>query len=76
MKRGKEKLYARFRAAMEAGHIRHTDPYVAAQHFFDLCVGGPHRRRLMNMGPQPTRAELEESVDAAVDAFLNGYSAR
>ena len=76
MKRGKEKLYARFEAAMDAGYIRRTDPFMAAQHFFDLCVGGLHRRRLMNIGADPTRAELEAHVDAAVDAFLNGYGAR
>jgi AcrR family transcriptional regulator len=76
MKRGKEKLYARFQAAMEAGYIRKSDPYMAAQHFFDLCVGGVHRRRLMNLGAPPTQAELEANVEAAVDAFLNGYGAR
>lgn len=76
MRRGKEKLYARFQAAIDAGHIRSTDSMMAAQHFFDLCVGGLHRRRLMNIGDTPTRAELEAHVEAAVDAFLNGYAAR
>lgn len=74
--RGKEQLHARFEAAAAAGYIRVADPRMAAQHFFDLCMAGMHRRRLWNMGGTPTEAEIDAQVDAAVEAFLNGYGAR
>ena len=73
---GKQKLIDRFRAAIESGRLRKSDPLVAAQHFFELCIAGIYRRRLWNFGPQPTDAEIETSVDAAVTAFMDGYSAK
>lgn len=74
--RGKQKLIAKFEAAAQQGHIRVADPRLAAQHFFDLCMAGVHRRRLWNMGPAPTEAEIDENVEAAVTAFLDGYRPR
>jgi TetR/AcrR family transcriptional regulator, mexJK operon transcriptional repressor len=75
VRRGKERLFARFSAAMEAGHIRRADPMVAAQHFFDLCLSGLHRHRLWNIGPMPTEAQIDANVDNAVATFLDGYRA-
>lgn len=72
---GKQKLRDRFEAMMDAGLIRRTDPRVAAQHFFDLCLSGIYRYRLWNIGKQPTDAEIEENVDHAVHAFMDGYAA-
>jgi TetR/AcrR family transcriptional regulator, mexJK operon transcriptional repressor len=73
MRRGKERLLARFGEAMDAGYIRRADPLVAAQHFFDLCLSGLHRHRLWNIGPHPTEAEIDANVENAVTTFLGGY---
>jgi TetR/AcrR family transcriptional regulator, mexJK operon transcriptional repressor len=76
VQRGKETLVARFKAALAAGHIRGADPRIAAQHFFELCVSGLHRRRLWNIGAKPSEAEIDDAVKVAVQAFLHGYAAR
>jgi len=70
----KKKLVARFEAMIEAGLIRHADPKVAAQHFFDLCLAGIYRYRLWNIGRAPTDAEIEANIDNAVAAFMDGYA--
>jgi AcrR family transcriptional regulator len=71
---GKQKLRDKFGEMMDAGLIRRTDPKVAAQHFFDLCLAGIYRYRLWNIGAPPTAAEIEENVDHAVSAFMDGYA--
>ncbi|MBL8550312.1 MAG: TetR/AcrR family transcriptional regulator [Hyphomonadaceae bacterium] len=73
MRRGKQRLVERFAAAMDAGRIRRSDPAIAAQHFVDLCLSGLHRRRLWNIGPAPSEAEIDANIDQAVRAFLDGY---
>ena len=71
---GKKKLVGRFEAMMDAGLIRRTDPAVAAQHFFDLCLSGMYRHRLWNIGVAPTDAEIEANVEHAVRTFMDGYA--
>jgi AcrR family transcriptional regulator len=72
----KDALIRRFQQAMENGRLRKSDPLTAAQHFFELCLAGMHRRRIWNFGPPPTEAEIDAQIDAAVETFLNGYRPR
>lgn len=73
---GKQKLIDRFGAAMDSGRLRKTDPSVAAQHFFDLCLAGLYRRRLWNIGGAPSDAEIDANVASAVAAFMDGYASK
>ncbi len=73
---GKQRLIGRFEAAMMAGHIRHTDPAIAAAHFFELCMSDLHRHRLWNIGAPPTDEKIVANIDHAVTAFLDGYRAK
>ena len=72
-RRGKEKLAALFAKAMADGRLKVADPHRAAEHATELIMGGLYRRRLWNVGPRPTEAEMDASVDAGVAVFMAAY---
>ncbi|MGE3303411.1 MAG: TetR/AcrR family transcriptional regulator [Hyphomonadaceae bacterium] len=60
---------------MAAGRLKQADPLRAAHHFFALCQNWWTKARLCNYLPEPSAAEIEEEVEAAVDIFLAAYGA-
>jgi AcrR family transcriptional regulator len=60
------------RAAGE-GRLRPCDPDVAAQQFIGLCQNRLLKARLCNALPNPTEAEIEAEVAAAVETFMAAY---
>lgn len=72
-KRGKLRLQAYLRQAMDDGRLKPGDPERAAEHAMELCLGGMYRRRLWNVGPPPTDSEIDASVEAGVAVFMAAY---
>jgi len=60
---------------MRKGLLRRADPYVAAEHFLELCSGWMLRRAIWNIQPLPSHDEIEANVRLAVSAFMDGYAA-
>jgi TetR/AcrR family transcriptional repressor of mexJK operon len=57
-----------------AGHLMVPDPTRAADHFIGLLRGGIYLRATLGLG-LPNQAEIDATVNAAVDTFLRAYSA-
>jgi AcrR family transcriptional regulator len=72
-RQGKERLRTLFAQAMSDGRLRQADPARAAEHAIELILAGLYRRRLWNIGPMPTEAEIDANVDAGVAVFLAAY---
>jgi AcrR family transcriptional regulator len=72
-RRGKEKLAALFVLAMADGRLKPADPERAADHAIELVLSGLYRRRLWNVGPRPTEAEIDANVEAGVAVFMAAY---
>jgi AcrR family transcriptional regulator len=66
-----------FLARMRAeGHIQAADPVVAAHQFIGLCQNRLLKARLTNYVGEPTPAEVDAEVAAAVDTFLAAFGRR
>ena len=74
-KRGKARVAAYFEHAIADGRLRPCDPMRAAEHAFELVMAGMYRRRLWNVGPAPSDAEIDANVEAGIDAFMRAYGA-
>ncbi len=75
-KRGKLRLVAYLRQAMADGRLKkQCDPERAAEQCMEMALGGMYRRRLWNVGPPPTEAEIESAIASAVDVFMAAYGA-
>ena len=74
-KRGKQRLIAYLRQAMADGRLKMADPERAAEQAMEMALGGMYRRRLWNVGPQPTEAEMEAAITSAIDVFMAAYGA-
>jgi AcrR family transcriptional regulator len=74
-KSGKLPLINYFQRCIETGRLKPGDPERMAYHAADLCLAGLYRRRLWNVGPAPTEAEMDANVDAAVKVFMAAYGA-
>jgi TetR/AcrR family transcriptional repressor of mexJK operon len=72
-KRGKARMIAYFQQAIADGHLKPCDPARAAEQAMELTLAGIYRRRLWNVGPPPTDAEIDANVAAAVDTFMAAY---
>lgn len=57
----------------ERGRLRVADPEFAAEQFFCLCQARLWLRRKLSMLDEPSEAELDRVVAAAVNMFLNTY---
>jgi AcrR family transcriptional regulator len=74
-KRGKARLAAYLREAMADGRLKPADPERAAEHAIELVIGSLYRRRMWNVGPKPSDAEIEASIEAGVQVFMAAYGA-
>ena len=72
----KAQLLEHFDGAMKAGKLRKAETATVVKHFYELCLSGLYRHRLWNITPPPEDDEIQQSVEQAVDAFLNGYTPR
>jgi AcrR family transcriptional regulator len=61
---------------VDAGELDIADTHQAAQMFLDLCRGGLHTRMMLDPGFVPARPQIHQTVDRAVDMFLNGCAMR
>jgi hypothetical protein len=51
------------------------DAEFAAEQFFNLCQTRLALRRRLQLTPEPTGAEIDRVVDAAIEMFLGTYGA-
>ncbi len=72
-RQGKERIAALIAQAMKQGQLRQADPGIAAEHAVELALAGLYRRRLLNVPPAPTEAEIDANVDAALAVFMAAY---
>jgi AcrR family transcriptional regulator len=72
---GKKRLSNFFAQAVAEGKLRPGDTEVMAGHFFDLCEGDIHRRRLWNVISAATDTEIATCIAHAVRVFLAAYGA-
>lgn len=71
--KAKNRLAEFFARAIADGDLKPHDTGVMARHFFDLCKGELHQRKLWSATPDPTDAEIREAVSQAVYVFLAAY---
>jgi AcrR family transcriptional regulator len=72
-RRGKAPLINYLSHAIRDGRLKAADPTRMAGHAMELALSGLYRRRLWNVGPPPTEAEIDENVDAAIAVFMAAY---
>jgi AcrR family transcriptional regulator len=72
-KRGTARLVDYFEQAIAEGRLKPCDPVRAAEQAMELTLAGFYRRRLWNVGPPPTDAEIDATVQAGVDTFLKAF---
>jgi AcrR family transcriptional regulator len=70
---GRKRLASFFAQAVADGKLRPGDTEVMAGHFFDLCGGEIHQRRLWSVMEGEIDSEIETSVAQGVRAFLGAY---
>jgi AcrR family transcriptional regulator len=74
--RGAERLAAYVARAVAAGRLRPCDPLSAAHQFVGLCQNRLLKARLCNAAAEPTAAEIEAEVAAAVATFMAAFGPR
>jgi AcrR family transcriptional regulator len=72
-KQGKLPLINYMKGCIEQGLLKPEDPERMAFHAGDLVMSALYRRRLWNVGPVPTEAEMDANVEAAVKVFMAAY---
>lgn len=73
--RGKARLRAFITEAMARGKLRAGDPAAASLSFVGVLWAGSIQAHLLGLIERPDDAEMEREIDAAVDAFMRGWSA-
>ncbi|HVY35518.1 MAG TPA: TetR/AcrR family transcriptional regulator [Caulobacteraceae bacterium] len=71
--RGKALVLSLLAKAQAEGQLQMPNPDRAADQIFDLTLSDLYRRRLWNIEPRPTEAEMDANVDAAVALFMKAY---
>ena len=71
--RGAARLAEFIAWSAEEGRLRPCDPQVAAHQFIALVQNHLWKARLCNAIPEPTEAEIETEVAAAVETFMAAY---
>ena len=74
-KQGKLPLIHYLSRCIEGGLLKPDDPERMAHHAGELVMAGLYRRRLWNVGPPPSDAEMDDNVEAAVRVFMAAYGA-
>ncbi len=59
-----------------AGELDLRDTQQAARMFLDLCRGGLHTRMMLDADFLPSKPQINQTADRAVDLFLEGCRAR
>jgi len=72
---GKKIMAEYFDRAVAQGHLKPGNTLVMASHFFDLCKGELHHRKLWNVVDHITDDEIRANVGQAMDVFLAAYGA-
>jgi len=62
--------------AQADGRLRPCDPVLAAHQFVGMCQNRLLKARLCGYGREPTAAEIEAEVEAAVDTFMAAFGPR
>jgi len=70
---GKKFLAEYFDRAVAEGNLKPGDTLVMAGHFFDLCKGELHHRKLWNVTPNPSNEEIRTTAAQSVSVFLAAY---
>ncbi len=70
---GKSGLLGILQNAHDKGHINAPDAEEAARVWKSLLFGDSHFKRLLNLAPVLTEAQLGRQVDLAVDIFMTYY---
>jgi AcrR family transcriptional regulator len=70
---GKKPLIRYITRCIDKGLLKGDDPERMAFQAGELAMAGLYRRRLWNVGPAPTEAEMEANVQAAVKVFMAAY---
>lgn len=73
-RQGKKPLIQYMTRCIEKGLLKGDDPERMAFQAGELAMAGLYRRRLWNVGPPPTEAEIEANVEAAVRVFMAAYA--
>src|ERR1700733_13500099 len=72
---GKKILAQYFDRAVAEGSLKPGDTSVMASHFFALCKGEIHHRKLWNVTSNPSDAEIHATIVETVSMFLAAYGA-
>ena len=72
-RRGVARLAEYIAKSVKEGRLRPCDPEAAANQFIGLCQNRLMKARLCNAIPEPTEAEIESEVAAAVETFMAAY---
>lgn len=73
--KGKRVLAEFLQSRVDAGELVIDDVELAAYQFSELCMAGIFRRRLFgHMANEPTAAEIDRSVNGAVNMFMKTYA--
>ncbi len=70
---GKKMLAQYFDRAVAEGSLKPGDTSVMASHFFALCKGEVHHRKLWNVNSNPSDEEIRATAGEAVAMFLAAY---
>jgi AcrR family transcriptional regulator len=72
-RQGKRPLIRYMADCIDKGLLKGDDPERMAFQAGELVMAGLYRRRLWNVEPAPTEAEMEANVQAAVRVFMAAY---
>jgi AcrR family transcriptional regulator len=73
--KGKQFMAEYFDRAVAEGKLKPGDTMTMAIHFFDLCKGELHQRKLWNVEDRISDDEIAKSAARAIDVFLAAYGA-
>ena len=74
--RGAAQVARLIERAQAEGRLRSGDPVRAAHQFIAMCQNRLFKARLCNYGPEPTAAEIDAEVAAAVETFMAAFGPR
>lgn len=69
----KNRLAAWLAAQTASGRLAAADSALAAKHFMALLKSGLFMRATLGLPPAPDDAEIDRTVDAAVDTFMKAF---
>ena len=71
--RGAAQVTRLIESASRSGQLRDCDAVVSAHQFIAMCQNRLFKARLCNYGPEPTEAEIDAEVAAAVETFMAAF---